>query len=97
MPEGFAWARAHLEAMSPGVSPLTAAEALHDEHGTDDLPTVVDMIVQALRAYRRGEDLDASEVAALTRVEHELAGAGRNPLGRGFSAWDSPRLPRWYG
>ena len=79
MPEGPALVRAPLEAMSPGVPPLAAAEALHDEHGADDLPTVVGMIVQALRAYRRSEDLDASEVAALTKVEQELAGTSRTP------------------
>ena len=79
MPEGPALARALLEAMSPGVSPLTAAEAIHDEYGADDLPTVVDMITRALRAYRRGENLDASEVLALTRVDKELVGAGPGP------------------
>lgn len=94
MPEGPALARALLEAMSPGVSPLTAAEALHDEYGADDLPTVVDMIPRALRAYRRSENLDASEVAALTRVEQELVGVGRSP--RGVPAWDTPQFPRWY-
>ena len=77
MPEGLALARALHEAMGPGVPPLASAEALHDEYGADDLPTVVGMIVQALRAYRRSEDLDWSEVAALTRVEQELAGTSR--------------------
>ena len=81
MPEGPALARALLEAMSPGVSPLTAAEALHDEYGADDLPTVVDMIAHALWAYSRSENLDASEVAALTTVEQELVGVGRSPRG----------------
>ena len=90
MPEGPALVRALLEAMSPGVPPLAAAEPLHDEYGADDLPTVVGMIVQALRAYRRGEDLDASEVAALTKVEQELAGAGRTPRDEA----SQPGIPR---
>ena len=90
MPEGPALARALLEAMSPGVSPLTAAGAIHDEYGADDLPTVVDMIARALRAYRRGENLDASEVAALTRVEQELVGIGHSPRDEA----SQPGIPR---
>ena len=68
---------------------MTAAEALHDEHGADDLPTVVDMIARALRAYRRSEK-DASEVAALTRVEQELVGVGRSP----HDEASQPGIPR---
>ena len=37
------------------------------------------MITRALRAYRRGENLDTSEVLALTRVEQALVGAGHGP------------------
>ena len=70
MPEGPALVRAFLEAMGPGVPPTAAAEALHDEHGADDMPTVLGMIAQALRAYRGTGD--TSEVAALMRVEQEL-------------------------
>ena len=51
IPEGPALVRALHEAMSPGIPPLAAAETLHDEYGADDLPTLVGMIVQALRAY----------------------------------------------
>ena len=90
MPEGPALVRALLEAMSPGVSPLIAAEALHDEYGADDLPTVVDMIAHALRAYRRSENLDASKVADLTGVEQELVGVGRSPR----DAASQPGIPR---
>ena len=82
MPEGPALVRAFLEAMEPGVSPMTAAEALHDEYGADDLPTVVGRITRALRAYRQDENLDTGEVMALTRVEQELMTAGLGPAGR---------------
>ena len=77
MPEGPALVRAFLEAVGPGVPPTAAAEALHDEYGADDMPTVTGMIAQALRTYRSTGDLDSSEVAALMRVEQELTGPSR--------------------
>ena len=79
MPEGPALVRALLEAMSPGVSLLTAAEATHDEYGADDFPAVVGMITRAFWAYRQGENLDTSEVLALIRVEQEPMSAGPGP------------------
>ena len=85
MPEGPALVRALLEAMGPGVSPMTAAEAIHDEYGADDLPTVVGLITRALRAYRQGENLDTGEVLALTRVEQEPMGTGLGTRGESSS------------
>ena len=64
---------------------MTAAEAIHDEYGADDLPTVVGLITRAPRAYRQGENLDTGEVLALTRVEQELMSTGPGTRGEASS------------
>ena len=59
MPEGLALVREFLEALGPDVSPLTAAENLPDEYGTDDLGPVRAKIARAVRAYCETGELAA--------------------------------------